>query len=46
MADEYIKCEDVMKTLFAPEMCYTPVQVQIVKELPSLRRENGWRRRG
>ena len=35
MADEYIKREDVMKTLFAPEMCYTPVQVKIVKELPA-----------
>ena len=33
--DEYIKREDVMKTLFAPEMCYTPVQVKIVKELPA-----------
>lgn len=35
MAGEYIKREDVMKTLFAPEMCYTPVQVKIVKELPA-----------
>ncbi len=35
MADEYIKREDVMKALFAPEMCYTPVQVKIVKELPA-----------
>ena len=35
MINEYIKREDVMKALFAPEMCYAPVQVKIVKELPA-----------
>ena len=35
MPDEYIKREDVMNALFAREMCYAPVQVKIVKELPA-----------
>lgn len=35
MDDEYIKRKDVMEALFAPEMCYTPVQVKIVKGLPA-----------
>ena len=34
MAD-YIKREDVMNALFAPEMCYAPVQLEIVKALPA-----------
>lgn len=34
MAD-YIKREDVMKALFAPGMCYAPMQLQIIKDLPA-----------
>lgn len=35
MADEYIKREDALKALFAPGMCYAPVQVKIIKGLPA-----------
>ena len=34
MAD-YIRREDAQKALFAPEMCYAPVQVKIIRELPA-----------
>ena len=34
MAD-YIKRENVMNTLFAPGMCYAPMQLQIIKDLPA-----------
>lgn len=32
---DYIRREDAQKALFAPEMCYTPVQVKIIRELPA-----------
>ena len=32
---DYIRREDAMKALFAPEMCYAPVQVKIIRELPA-----------
>ena len=35
MAGDYIRREDAMKALFAPEMCYAPVQVKIIRELPA-----------
>lgn len=35
MAADYIRREDVQKALFAPEMCYAPVQVKIIRELPA-----------
>ena len=34
MAD-YIRREDALKALFAHEMCYAPVQVKIIRELPA-----------
>ena len=35
MAGDYIRREDAQKALFAPEMCYAPVQVKIIRELPA-----------
>ena len=32
---DYIRREDAQKALFAPEMCYAPVQVKIIRELPA-----------
>ena len=32
---DYIRRDDAMKALFAPEMCYAPVQVKIIRELPA-----------
>lgn len=32
---DYIRREDALKALFAPEMCYAPVQLKIVKEMPA-----------
>lgn len=34
MPDEYISREAAVKALFAPGMCYAPIQLQIVKDLP------------
>lgn len=35
MADEYIRREDAMGALFAPGMCYAPMQLKIIKDLPA-----------
>ena len=35
MHDEYISREAALKALFAPGMCYAPMQLQIIKELPA-----------
>ena len=35
MPDEYISREAAVKALFAPGMCYAPIQLQIVKDLPA-----------
>lgn len=35
MADEYISREAALKALFAPGMCYAPMQLQIIKNLPA-----------
>lgn len=35
MHDEYISREAAVKALFAPGMCYAPIQLQIVKDLPA-----------
>lgn len=35
MPDEYISREAALKALFAPGMCYAPMQLQIIKELPA-----------
>ena len=35
MPDEYISREAALKALFAPGMCYAPIQLQIVKDLPA-----------
>lgn len=35
MADEYIRRDDAIKALFAREMCYAPVQLEIVQALPA-----------
>lgn len=35
MPDEYISREAALKALFAPGMCYAPMQLQIVKDLPT-----------
>ncbi len=35
MPDEYISREVAVKALFAPGMCYAPIQLQIVKDLPA-----------
>lgn len=35
MDDEYISREAAVKALFAPGMCYAPIQLQIVKDLPA-----------
>jgi rubredoxin len=35
MPDEYISREAVLKALFVPGMCYAPIQLQIVKDLPA-----------
>ena len=35
MADEYIRREDALGALFAPGMCYAPMQLQIIKNLPA-----------
>ena len=35
MMDDYISREAALKALFAPEMCYAPMQLQIVKDLPA-----------
>ena len=32
---DYIKRDDIIKALFAREMCYAPVQLEIVKALPA-----------
>ena len=32
---DYIRREDAQKALFAPEICYAPVQVKIIRELPA-----------
>ena len=36
MPDEYISREVAVKALFAPGMCYAPIQLQIVKDLPAV----------
>lgn len=33
--DDYISREAAVKALFAPGMCYAPIQLQIVKDLPA-----------
>ena len=35
MADEYIRREDALGALFAPGMCYAPMQLKIIKDLPA-----------
>ena len=35
MADEYIRREDALGSLFAPGMCYAPMQLKIIKDLPA-----------
>lgn len=35
MPDEYISREAALKALFVPGMCYAPIQLQIVKDLPA-----------
>ena len=49
---DYISREAVLKALFAPGMCYAPMQLQIIKDLPAadvaevvygLWEEMGWR---
>lgn len=35
MPDEYISREAALKALFAPGMCYAPMQLQIIKDLPA-----------
>ena len=35
MSDEYISRAATVKALFAPGMCYAPMQLQIVKDLPA-----------
>lgn len=35
MAGDYIRREAALKALFAPGMCYAPIQLQIVKDLPA-----------
>ena len=35
MPEEYISREAAVKALFAPGMCYAPIQLQIVKDLPA-----------
>ena len=35
MHDEYISREAALKALFVPGMCYAPIQLQIVKDLPA-----------
>ena len=35
MADEYIRREDALVALFAPGMCYAPMQLKIIKDLPA-----------
>ena len=35
MPDEYISREAALKALFAPGMCYAPMQLQIIKALPA-----------
>ena len=32
---DYIRRDDALKALFAPGMCYAPMQLQIIKELPA-----------
>lgn len=32
---DYISREAAMKALFAPGMCYAPMQLQIIKDLPA-----------
>lgn len=33
--EEFISRTEVLKALFAPGMCYAPMQLQIVKDLPA-----------
>ena len=35
MAEEYIRREDALGALFAPGMCYAPMQLKIIKDLPA-----------
>lgn len=35
MADEYIRRGDALEALFAPGMCYAPMQLKIIKDLPA-----------
>ena len=35
MHDEFISREAALKALFAPGMCYAPMQLQIIKDLPA-----------
>ena len=35
MADEYIRRDDALDALFAPGMCYAPMQLKIIKDLPA-----------
>ena len=35
MPDEYISRKAAVKALFAPGMCYAPMQLQIIKDLPA-----------
>lgn len=32
---DYIRRDDALKALFAPGMCYAPMQLQIIKDLPA-----------
>lgn len=33
--EEFISRTEVLKALFAPGMCYAPMQLQIIKDLPA-----------
>lgn len=35
MMEDYISREAALKALFAPGMCYAPMQLQIIKDLPA-----------
>ena len=35
MSDEYISRAATVKALFAPGMCYAPMQLKIIKDLPA-----------
>lgn len=36
VTEEFISRTEALKALFAPGMCYAPMQLQIVKDLPAV----------